>query len=397
MEMQLREASLAVQEKNRQLGIALDNMSQGLTLFDSQDALVLANRRFQEMYGLPEEMTRPGTTISALVDYALSRGNYASGAAATAVAARREAARTGECRQIAQHQRDGRIFEIIHQPLADGAIVSTFSDVTEREAHEATLRAARETAEAASRAKSAFLANMSHELRTPLNAIIGFSEVMRNELMGPIGSERYRNYAGDIHGSGRHLLQLINDVLDISKIESGKAELREEQVDLGRVIDECASLIAPQAAANALSIKVDVTNVLPELRGDTRAIKQVLLNLLSNAIKFTPSRGEVALTARVNEADDLELAVSDSGIGIAEEDAERIFEPFYQVDSDLSRRFEGTGLGLSLVKGLVEMHGGTVKVRSAPDQGTVFTVTLPVARLTAIGKRPPARRAGNAA
>ncbi len=401
MEMQLREANLAVQEKNRQLGIALDNMSQGLTLFDAQDALVLANRRYQEMYGIAAEMTRPGTTLSELVAYAVGRGAYVAGVASAAVEARRETARSGKRQRMLQHLRDGRILEIIHQPLADGGIVSTFSDVTEQDAREAMLRNSRETAEAASRAKSAFLANMSHELRTPLNAIIGFSEVMKNEMMGPIGSERYRGYANDIHGSGRHLLQLINDVLDISKIEAGKAELRDERVDLGLVIDECAALIAPQASANALSITVEVSNELPNLRGDTRAMKQILLNLLSNAVKFTPARGKVALSARVGKAGDLEITVADTGIGISEESIERIFEPFYQVDSDLSRRFEGTGLGLSLVKGLVEMHGGAVGVRSAPNQGTTFTVTLPAARIMAARGKSPAppltRRSGNAA
>jgi PAS domain S-box-containing protein len=401
MEMQLREAHLAVQEKNRQLSIALDNMSQGLTLFDAQDELVLANRRYQEMYGLAQEMTRPGTTVSELVAYAIGRGAYAVGVASAAVEARRETARSGQRRRTLQHLRDGTILEVIHQPLPDGAIVSTFSDVTEQDAREAMLRNARETAEAASRAKSAFLANMSHELRTPLNAIIGFSEVMKGEMMGPLGSDRYRGYANDIHGSGKHLLQLINDVLDISKIEAGKAELRDEQIDLGRVIDECASLIAPQAAANAISIKVDVPNELPGLRGDTRAIKQVLLNLLSNAVKFTPARGKVALSARLGETGDLEIAVADTGIGIAKESIERIFEPFYQVDSDLSRRFEGTGLGLSLVKGLVGMHGGTIGVQSVPEQGTTFTIVLPAARVAAVsGKLPTTpriRRTGNAA
>ena len=268
MEMQLRQAHLAVQEKNRQLSIALDNMSQGLTLFDAQDELVLANRRYEEMYRLAPEMTRPGTTLSELVAHAIRRGAYTAGVESSAVEARRAAAESGERRRTLQHLPDGTIVEVIHQPLPDGAIVSTFSDVTEQDTREAMLRNARETAEAASRAKSAFLANMSHELRTPLNAIIGFSEVMKNELMGPLGSERYRGYANDIHGSGKHLLQLINDVLDISKIEAGKAELRDEEIDLGRVIDECASLIAPQAAANALSVKVEVPEALPGLRGD---------------------------------------------------------------------------------------------------------------------------------
>jgi PAS domain S-box-containing protein len=176
METQLRDANDAIRDKNRQLGIALDNMSQGLTLFDAQDRLVVANRRYQQMYGLEDSLVVPGMPLSELVNSLVTRGTYTAEVAAAALEGRREAARRGARHSIRQRQRDGRVFEIIHQPLRDGGMVSTFADVTERETHERALNAARETAEQASRAKSAFLAHMSHELRTPLNAIIGFSD-----------------------------------------------------------------------------------------------------------------------------------------------------------------------------------------------------------------------------
>jgi PAS domain S-box-containing protein len=383
METQLREANEAIRDTNRQLGIALDNMSQGLTLFDAEERLVVASRRYQQMYGFEDSLVVPGTPLSALAACIVSRGTCAPEVAAAALEARREAARKGARQAFRQRQRDGRVFEIIHQPLPDGAMVSTFADVTERETHERALNAARETAEAASRAKSAFLAHMSHELRTPLNAIIGFSELIKTEMLGPVGSVRYKEYAGDIHGSGKHLLQLINDVLDISKIEAGKADLRDETVDLGEGIEHCASLIRPQATAGNLKVIVDTPQDLPCLRGDVRALKQVLLNLLSNAVKFTAAGGEVRLSARVSDRGDLEIAVSDTGIGMSERDAARIFEPFYQIRSELTRQYEGTGLGLSLVKGLVEMHGGTVAVRSVPQHGTTMTATFPAARVIA--------------
>ncbi len=398
MEIQLREAKIAVEEKNRQLGIALDNMSQGLSLFDASDRLVLGNRRYREIYDLPADATRLGTTVNDLVAHGLRHGIYHPEVATAVVQARRDAVRTGQRHQVRQPLQDGRIIEIIHQPLADGGIVSTFFDITGQEIREQALRQARDAAEAASRAKTTFLANMSHELRTPLNAIIGFSELIKRQIFGPIGSVRYRDYAGDIHASGKHLLQLINDVLDISKVEAGKAELRDECVDLRRVIADCAGVMGPQASAAGISIGIDVHPDLPPLQGDGRAIKQILLNLLSNAVKFTPPSGRITLSAWPSGSG-LTVAVSDTGIGMASGEIDRIFEPFYQVDSDLNRRFEGTGLGLSLVKGLVAMHGGTVEVASMPGQGTTFSVNFPATRVLSApcGDLPRAARHAGAA
>ena len=242
---------------------------------------------------------------------------------------------------------------------------------------ECDLRASKEEAELASRAKSAFLANMSHELRTPLNAIIGFSEIMQQELLGPLGSPRYHGYVRDIRESGRHLLQIINDILDLSRIEAGQMTLAEEPVDLGRVAVACLRMVDERARAHSLKLATDVPDGLPLVRGDERLLKQILLNLLSNAVKFTMPGGEVRTTASLAGDGWLELAVADDGIGMTPEQIPQALQPFTQVDNALSRRFEGTGLGLPLVKSMVELHGGRLLIDSAVGRGTRVTVRLP--------------------
>jgi signal transduction histidine kinase len=243
-------------------------------------------------------------------------------------------------------------------------------------------RAAKETAENSSRLKSEFLANMSHELRTPLNAIIGFSEVIGKEVFGP-GLPRYREYADDIGGAGRHLLSLINDILDISKAEAGKLELRFEPADLKELIQECTQLMRERAARQDLHLSLSIA-ALPPLLIDRLRIKQVLLNLLSNAIKFTPEGGAVSVEANRDAMGRVIVCVRDTGIGIAEEAIPLAFEPFRQIDSTLSRKYEGTGLGLSLVKTLIELHQGEVRIESEVGKGTSVCVTLPAARVIAV-------------
>jgi len=243
----------------------------------------------------------------------------------------------------------------------------------------AELGTALEAASEASRAKSAFLASMSHELRTPLNAVIGFSDTMRAEIFGPL-SERYKSYAADIQQSGTHLLALINDILDLSKLEAQQAELQEEIFDIADLTDEAMRMLKPQAAKAGLRLLNEVAPELPLLRADRRRIKQILINLASNAIKFTPDGGEVRVAAH-RTATGLTLSVSDTGIGIAEADIPRALERFGQVDSALSRKYEGTGLGLPLSRQLAELHGGRLILGSAPGVGTTVTVILPRERL----------------
>jgi len=249
----------------------------------------------------------------------------------------------------------------------------------DRAAYEA-LRLAKEKAEAANRAKSGFLATMSHELRTPLNAIIGFSEMMQREVLGSLGNKQYRAYVADIHRSGTHLLQIINDILDLSKAEDGKLELYEEVFDLRDTIRSVHQLISARIGDGGLSDSVELPADLPLLRADEHKTKQVLLNLVTNAVKFTPSGGHVGIAGRFDPETGLSLSVSDTGIGIAPGDIARVIEPFEQVDSSFTRAHQGSGLGLPLVKAIVELHGGTLAIHSEVGVGTEVSVTFPLQR-----------------
>ena len=237
--------------------------------------------------------------------------------------------------------------------------------------------AAREEAEASNRAKSEFLAAMSHELRTPLNAIIGFSEVTRTETLGPMGNDKYLEYASDIFESGQHLLSLINDILDLSKVESGKDELIEEDIAVPQLSNSVIRLIGQRAREQGVLLERDVPDDLPGVFADDRKLKQILMNLLANAVKFTQRGGTVRLTARYRPNDGHVFEVADTGIGMASQDVPKALSRFRQVDGDLNRRFEGTGLGLPLTKALVEQHGGTLEIRSELGVGTTVTVSLP--------------------
>ena len=248
----------------------------------------------------------------------------------------------------------------------------------------------RNDADAANRAKSEFLANMSHELRTPLNAIIGFSEFMASGALGPAGSLKYLEYARDINTSGRHLLDMISEVLDMSKIEAGQYELVPEDVDLSETAEFCVRLVAGRAEAGQITLANQVEPDLPKVRTDARALRQILLNLLSNAVKFTPAGGRVTVSAAANTPRDIVLIVSDTGVGMSAEDLRHVGEPFRQVGRSLTRQQEGTGLGLAITKRLVEMLGGKLQIESTPGRGTAVMVRLPAAcpverRASAVG------------
>ncbi|MBV9508768.1 MAG: ATPase, partial [Caulobacteraceae bacterium] len=309
---------------------------------------------------------------------------------------------------------DGRWLQISERRTAEGGRVMTAADITAiklqdeaRRLNEEKLREVVETlensqaqlaelarkyeaekirAEGANKAKTEFLANMSHELRTPLNAINGFSEIMVAEMFGPLGDRRYKEYAGDILSSGQHLLALINDILDMSKIEAGKMNLKFEPMSLEDVVEDAVRLIKNRAEQTGLAIKVDLPN-LPDVEADYRAVKQVLLNLLSNALKFTPHGGTVTVSAELRRdgvGDRVRMSVTDTGIGISPEDLKRLAKPFEQIESQHSKTQQGTGLGLALTKSLVELHNGALELASTPGEGTTVSFTLPL-RHTELG------------
>jgi cell cycle sensor histidine kinase DivJ len=267
-------------------------------------------------------------------------------------------------------------------------IVAVTRDITERKAHELALIEARDLAEQANRAKSRFLANMSHELRTPLNAIIGFSEVMTHEMFGPVGSAKYLEYSHLIHESGSHLLELINGILDMSKIEAGKFELGEEIFDLDEVTQAAIRFVKIQADRAGVVLGSEIAGSAHKIFADKRAVKQILINLLSNGIKFTPRGGDVRVSASV-EGQAVKIAVVDSGVGISPEHLKRLGQPFEQVEDEHVRSKEGTGLGLALVKALAQLHGGEAIITSARGEGTSIFVRLPHAGVDEKGKRLP--------
>ena len=281
--------------------------------------------------------------------------------------------------------------EISFSPLpkpSSGAIAVT-RDISGRKAREAELLRACDEAESANRAKTQFLAHVSHELRTPLNAMIGFSEILSRELFGAIGEARYRDYARLIHASGEHLLNVVNDILDMSKIEAGKFQIAKEPVDVAALVAVCCDIMRHAAEQRSLSLIVDVASDLPALAADKRACKQMLLNVIANAIKFTEPGGFVRVGAR-REGANIELSVADNGIGIAKHDLPKLGNPFVQANNVSDRGRGGSGLGLSVVSGLAELHGGRLELASTLGEGTTATISLPLEGLGESGEAPSA-------
>jgi len=270
------------------------------------------------------------------------------------------------------------------EPAGLRVFVGVIRDITKRKQQEAELIASKSQAEMANRAKSEFLANMSHELRTPLNAIIGFSEILDSEFFGKL-NDRQKACAKDIHDSGKHLLDIVNAVLDMSKIEAGRYELNEEVIDPAEALAQCLTMVRDRAQDGGVELCNGIEGSLPTIWVDRRAFKQVVLNLLSNAVKFTPGGGSVTLSARVEENGCLAVSVADTGIGIPQEFMQHLFQPFRQADNTASRQFEGTGLGLSISKNFMELHGGSLSCVSAPGQGTTMTACLPAGRIVTAG------------
>jgi signal transduction histidine kinase len=358
---------------------AIEAMTDGFILWDAQDRVVLCNSAFRNMDPESYMALRPGTRFEDIMRARVYAGKIPSARGREEDHIRERLARhrnpTGE--PIIQKLSTGQWVRIVERRTRDGGVVAIRSDVTHLQRHQEELRQAKEEAESANRAKSRFLATVSHELRTPLNAIIGFSEMMQMQAFGALGSPRYEEYAGAINVSGRHLLSLIGDILDMSRIEAGRYELRPEPIDIGELASECLLMLKGRASEDGVALTVEIGSAGTYLLADRLAIKQVLLNLLSNSVKFTPRGGRVCCTSRL-DAGRFVIAVSDTGVGIAADRLPQLFEPFSAAsDTPLSRAASGTGLGLSICRRLVEMHGGTITLASTVGRGTTATVTFP--------------------
>jgi signal transduction histidine kinase len=280
--------------------------------------------------------------------------------------------------QRVAHDRDYKVRVTKHANDEIGTLIDCFHEMLSRiERHDASLTKARLEAEAASRAKSSFLATMSHELRTPLNAILGFSEIMMTETFGPLGSPNYRDYTRDIYDSGMHLLHVINDVLDLSKVEAGRLDLSRTDIDVDDTVEAALRFFRERSKKAGLTVTAEIEPRLQSLFADERVLRQCILNLVSNAIKFTPSGGTIVVAVRNDPDGWTALSVADNGIGISEADIPRVLTPFSQADNAYVRKQEGTGLGLPLVKSFAELHGGSFGIKSALGVGTTVTIRFP--------------------
>jgi signal transduction histidine kinase len=373
-----REQELA--EKSALLRATLDNMRQGLFVLDDQLRLKLWNDRVCEIFDIKPSGLSVGLPIAGPIRTLAQRGLYGPGKAEDLVEKRVAAMRKSPASTEELNLPDGRVIECRLSPMPDGGLVGTYLDISGRKRVEAILRQAKEEAELASRTKTEFLANISHELRTPLNAIIGFAEILSGQIFGKLGDERYVHYAADIRDSGQHLLTLINDVLDVSKIEFGKLELNEEPVDIVAVLESCMRLMRDRAEEAGLELRSELPKEVPFIQADARRFKQILLNLMSNAVKFTPAGGRVAVRVSL-PTDGVSIAVVDTGIGIARSDLDKALRPFGQIDSRMARKYQGTGLGLPLTKSMIELHGGTLTLDSEAGSGTTATIWLPRERI----------------
>jgi signal transduction histidine kinase len=378
--MELRESHERLNAQTAFRASVIGAIGDGIAVFDRTLRLVEWNRRYLEIFTYPPGHLRAGISLEELLRFDSRHGIFGGELTERAIAELLAKARLIDPTPQEFQTRSGQILELTRSPVPDGGHVVSIRDITAYRRAEHQAMAARDQAEVANRAKSEFLANMSHELRTPLNAILGFSEVMMSEMFGPLGHGHYRQYAGDIHESGQHLLSLINDILDLSKIEAGRLSLMEEEVDPVEIAKAVLRLVAGRAENAGLQVEFSADGDIARYRLDPRAMKQVLLNLISNAIKFTPAGGQIAVRLSVTTAYELAYQISDTGIGIAAGDIQRVMAPFGQVDSHLSRKHPGTGLGLPISHALTMMHGGALRLDSQPGVGTIVTVILPPLR-----------------
>jgi signal transduction histidine kinase len=360
----------------------LENMGEGLSVFDHDGRLMAWNSRFIETLELPADL-RADFTLRDIHRIQSERGDFGSVETEAELEERFESFFRDVPYVRERVTRNGRTLQIRRRAMPGGAVVSLYSDITERKASDVKMAQAWAQAELANRAKGDFLANMSHELRTPLNAIIGFSEILSGEHLGPLKNPRYLEYSSDIHSSGLHLLSIINDVLDMSKIEAGKLEIHEEGVAVRDLLTGSVRMVRERARKQQVELVCIADDPHLAIWADERAMKQCLLNLLSNAVKFSKVAGTVTIEASVDSDHRTVLTITDQGIGMTEEEKERALQPFGQAHSSTTRTYGGTGLGLPITQGLIEAHGGTLTISSEPGHGTSVAITLPAERTRA--------------
>jgi signal transduction histidine kinase len=376
---ELKAREQALHKTEQQFRDAIDALNEGFALFDANDRLVLWNEKYRELFPLIHDVIVPGARFDDLIRNAAYRGQNVEALEnpeewiADRLAAHHHAAGSFE------HQfSDGRHCWVTERRTADGLTMSTYVDITALKLREQELRNAKVAAEEASGAKTDFLAKMSHELRTPLNAVIGFSDTMRMELLGPIGNSRYKEYLNDIYESGNYLLSLVNDLLDLSKIEASQMKLTDRAVELASLIGSCRRMVEQRAEAQNIRLSFAIPSDPPVVRADENALKKIVINILANAVKFTPPGGTVAVHCDTDRAGEVVLSVADTGSGIAEADLDRVMQPFVQLQSGMEN--SGTGLGLPIARALAELHGGSLKLASKIGVGTTVTLRLPAER-----------------
>ena len=364
----------------RLLQSTLENIGEGLSVFDSRGRLIAWNSRFCELLELPPDLTA-GAPLRDILMLQAVRGDFGGDDPLVEIVKRLERFYCDVPTTKERVTPRGRVLQISRRAMPDGAVVSVYSDITDLKASERKLIQARSQAEMANRAKSEFLANMNHELRTPLNAIIGFSEIIAHELFGPMGNEKYLDYMQDIHKSSLHLLAIINDVLDMSKIEAGKLELSKEPLNLRNVIGEVIRMMRERAQSRSIELVPKYLEEEVEIWADELAMKQIFLNLVSNAIKFSKVGGKVCIRIVADRPDLAIVEFEDHGIGMNEEEQERALLPFGQAKPSTTANYGGTGLGLPITKGLIEAHGGKLAIESRTGHGTIVRVSLPTERM----------------
>jgi PAS domain S-box-containing protein len=377
----LKRAESDASKKSALLETTIQNMAQGYAAFDGERKLVTFNQQFPKMRGLPDDLLYIGMPYEELTRYRLRQKGLAGKDVDAVLAGRVFRIKAMDERVGEYTSPEGGAYIHQRRPIPGGGFVVTLTDITARKIAEDQSQRALEAAETANRAKSEFLANMSHELRTPLNAIIGFSEMMKNESFGPLGSAKYREYTDDIFTSGHHLLGLINDILDLSKAEAGKMELYEEEFDPAGATLSCLNMIKDQARKQRVELVPEIARDNVRLRADQKMFRQIVINILTNAVKFTPPGGKIWAKAWAQPSSGYVLQIVDTGIGIEPRDIPKMLQPFTQVESAANRRHHGTGLGLPLTKRLIELHGGILDIQSRPGEGTTVTIRFPNERV----------------